>query len=789
MGDVQKSDESSRLLPLLSQGYENPEQYELSKSPLIGKDPNTVAMAQKALDIGSNISGGVKSVEEALAANRASRLDLQKNGPKFLDAWQNKINDLASKNQTISSPELLKGQTIPEFRGREGLKIVDVFQNPRMMGQPVPTTDVRLQDSMGQGFNVGLDELMHESHPDFSVDKNMSDKLNQLNSLPHGSEDRINLSNDMLEDLSSHNESGKKHILVKDPNSNRIMKMSTEDGTIEPLNPKKYNQGGTVKGYADGTDSDGVQPDPSRINPELLNQLDEVSQIPGGESVDFANAESVSPNMGPYRNEKGELDTGKEEKDAEDKAILESAEFKALKPEEQTAYLKQMGMLDSDDSKPSESVASAGPSAPSDKVQEEISTPEGEQAVVEHNLDGSKEPSDASDEKAEIQDVNNQTPSGDKLIPEAMNPDLQNAISHQNSGLMEKLQQAIDQKNRLSAQNRISAASGLIAAGLAGHGAEPNLQALKMSEANENAPLQDLETKVKMSGFDPQSPASMALRQYLQQKGFKVPDTASANDLQTMLPYLKNDQAAQLAMQKAQAQIKSREDIAQKNRDAAAQRVKDLVAGRIAASKAGQESKIGKESRDAEVKAETDMNSTRGKQALMMAQRNLMAVKNAQKMLEEFPDTDKWTPQQVTLFNSEIAKIATGGVPTESQIHELSNPTAASGMANIVQRLTNVPTGADQSKFINLNKQYLEGLGGVAQQTIRDNIGNVAKSYQDKLGPEAYKKLLYRHSDMLGLFTPQQERGIQAVMQAKGMSRQDAIKALVDQNVLKDVNY
>ena len=312
--------------------------------------------------------------------------------------------------------------------------------------------------------------------------------------------------------------------------------------------------------------------------------------------------------------------------------------------------------------------------------------------------------------------------------------------------------------------------------------------------------VQDYQEQVANQKNDPNSPMSQTVRQYMESKGIKVPEDASASDILTVAPYMQKDAGLQNAIQKVILQGKIKQDVVSQQQEAANAReqAREKAAlertqlnnqGRTQAMIAAQGAKQGKEQRDASVKAENDLNSTRGKQALMMAQRNLMSAKNAEQMLKEFPDPDKWTSQQVALFNSEIGKIATGGVPTEGQLSELNNPTAAKSISNFASKLTNVPVGAEQGQFIKLNAKYLSGLKDVSQATIRDNTGNVLKSYQDKLSPEGYKNLLYRHSDALGLFTPAQEKGINAVMQAKGLSRQDAIKALVQEKVIKDVNY
>lgn len=353
---------------------------------------------------------------------------------------------------------------------------------------------------------------------------------------------------------------------------------------------------------------------------------------------------------------------------------------------------------------------------------------------------------------------------------------------------------------------KYGALAGAGFAGKSGIRVDPS-ESLKVIGSNDqysNLPVQKYEEQISNQQNDPNSAVSKTARDYMKNNyHIDVPDNASYGDLGKMFPMIKSDQSLKVAMQKV---VMQQTGAGQRNAatntqkqlaiDAENKRAADALAShekegalnrknRIDTQKAGQEAKQS----GSEQKAEQAMSNARSKPALAMAQRNLVYIQNMKKMFEDYGDPDQWTPAQVSAWNTEKAKVAQGGTPTESMIHELSNPTYGNQMAGLIQKFTATPTGAGQGKFISQDRKYIDGLQDVSQGVVKGNVGDVLKSYQSGLNNDAYKNLLYRHSDALGLFNQNQEKGINAVMAAKGLSRQDAIKALINQNILKDVNY
>jgi hypothetical protein len=524
---------------------------------------------------------------------------------------------------------------------------------------------------------------------------------------------------------------------------------------------ENYSKGGKVKGYADGTEepvqSDNLTPEQFQQHlQDLKDQGNVVNNVDEDPSIITA-----SPNY----------DTSKYDPSSEDDIAEKTPEDKAL--EDQVENEDLAADIKSDKKNP----------------------------PYKGKEDDSDEESPEEDKADEESD---QAPDQDQQPDQSAYSRLLASLNPNKLGSSDALAKAQAQRQNMIASNKDLQLGNLIGAGIASRGGakvSPLPQSFFDSQdKGAGLPVQNIEEQIANQQNDPNSPVSKVVTDYLTKKGFNLPPGTSAKDAMTIMPFLKSDQQLQVAIQKVLMQNKSkegiaganrasREDIAGKGRNAAMERVVAGNQGKIAAAKASQDVKNTNKENDAEIKAENDITNARSKPAIQQAYRNSIAIKNAQKMFQEFPDPDKWTPQQVALYNVEVAKVAGGQAPTEGMIHDLQNPTAASGMANLMQKITNVPTGANQGDFIRLNQKYMNGLADVSNGVIKDNMGNVIKATQDKVGPDKYKNLLYRHSDMLGLYNPQQERGINAVMQAKGLSRQDAIKGLIQQGALKDLNY
>lgn len=516
--------------------------------------------------------------------------------------------------------------------------------------------------------------------------------------------------------------------------------------------------GQSPQGYADGGDvqQDPVMPD---LTPEeIAAREDELKQL-----------QSQGSEQVPVQGEEQDITGALPSKESD---VEESEDPNDKQLEEEMA---------NDDFKAGESGDDSDELANnSDEKDEEDQTPE------ERQLQGMTDDSDQS--------------SKDQAAGLQVNPDMQKAIDSQNSQSND-LKNAQKQRDMAIANQQMAKGAALLGAGIAGRGGskvDPSLALKVIGEGDQyvNLPVQKYEEQIANQQNDPNSPMSKITRDYFTAKGIQVPPSASYSDLSKIAPFIKSDQTLQMGIKKVllqQAGANQRNALSNQtkgeqgdlNRKSRMEQQKLANQGKLAAAKTSQDNK----SAATEQKAEQFVTNARSKPAVAMAQKNLIYLANMKKMIEDYGDPNTWTPSQVAAWNTEKAKVAQGGTPTEGMIHELSNPTYGSQMAGLVQKFTATPTGAGQGKFIAQDRKYVDGLNDVAQNVIKGNVGDVAKSFQSGLTPDAYKNLVYRHSDALGLFNQNQEKGIAAVMAAKGLARQDAIKALIQQGVLKDVNY
>lgn len=105
---------------------------------------------------------------------------------------------------------------------------------------------------------------------------------------------------------------------------------------------------------------------------------------------------------------------------------------------------------------------------------------------------------------------------------------------------------------------------------------------------------------------------------------------------------------------------------------------------------------------------------------------------NTQKILDLIGDKDpnKLNPNMVQLLSSEVGKVATGGVPTEETLKNLSPSDAKMIMARTKQYLTSNPQAGEQGAFVEVFKDYAKTLQHGANKVIDSNMGKLGKAYE-----------------------------------------------------------
>lgn len=113
---------------------------------------------------------------------------------------------------------------------------------------------------------------------------------------------------------------------------------------------------------------------------------------------------------------------------------------------------------------------------------------------------------------------------------------------------------------------------------------------------------------------------------------------------------------------------------------------------------------------------------------------------SADKALEIVKNKKFLTTQDLTLLSSEVAKIATGGVPTEAGIKHLMPSNLATKAAELQNFLSSSPTDAQANEYVKRNMDYLDGMVKESKKTLNGYRSNILKGYKGRVKPEQYSE-------------------------------------------------
>lgn len=143
---------------------------------------------------------------------------------------------------------------------------------------------------------------------------------------------------------------------------------------------------------------------------------------------------------------------------------------------------------------------------------------------------------------------------------------------------------------------------------------------------------------------------------------------------------------------------------------------------------------IGRENRNQAalfMKAKTDLEQMRGDPAVQIAKRNLLLANNALGVYKNYRGKLSEAPASLNnLFKMEEAKMASGGVPTEGELHAISDPTMLSGVQNLLSKLQNVPKGEAKGEFLPMHIDYVKELRQNAVDFLRSNFERKLKPWE-----------------------------------------------------------
>ncbi len=156
-------------------------------------------------------------------------------------------------------------------------------------------------------------------------------------------------------------------------------------------------------------------------------------------------------------------------------------------------------------------------------------------------------------------------------------------------------------------------------------------------------------------------------------------------------------------------------------------------------SQQSHEDKTNKDQNDAYLHMRKDLESFRGNAAAQQASKDVLSADKTLAMVKSKPP-EQFTTQDLSLLAGEMAKIATGGVPTEHGIHNLMPSNLQTKMAEMQNFLTSKPTDAQAGAYIRANMKYVEEMQATAGDTLKTYRHNLAKGYKSKVRPEDFQE-------------------------------------------------
>lgn len=141
------------------------------------------------------------------------------------------------------------------------------------------------------------------------------------------------------------------------------------------------------------------------------------------------------------------------------------------------------------------------------------------------------------------------------------------------------------------------------------------------------------------------------------------------------------------------------------------------------------------------------LESARGNPAAAQAERDIYAATKAKSLMNLMGDPNNLSNQMVNLLHQELAKIATGGVPSQHELEGLDSGALKGKLAGVYQVFSNKPTPANAGAFLKQYDQYANALTGDAQKFIKDKYGRILESRRNRLGERNYGDFKQQYLD------------------------------------------
>lgn len=330
---------------------------------------------------------------------------------------------------------------------------------------------------------------------------------------------------------------------------------------------------------------------------------------------------------------------------------------------------------------------------------------------------------------------------------------------------MAKLKQAQLAQNLMTVNSQIGSAGDIMAASM-GH-YKPQYQEFYADQEKQAAvPVQQLEQRMAMEKYDPNSPTSQSFRNYLAKFGgqdvTKLGNISAAQAEQIAPMAFKQFEAQQAQGARAQ-ELKARNEerlqqtqmIADQRREAAKDRnlmMKLMMDNKNQATKDKQAQMEADKQNKIFASTGQLLEQMRGSPAVSQAEKDIYASSKADSLANLYPDPNKLSPTQVRLLATEVSKVASGGAPTMEELKGVTPDTFRGQLAGVVQKFTNSPSPANAADFIQQYKDYTKALTKDAQKVIQDRYGRIIEPRKSLMSDDQYDALKQQYTNR---FNPQ----------------------------------
>lgn len=155
--------------------------------------------------------------------------------------------------------------------------------------------------------------------------------------------------------------------------------------------------------------------------------------------------------------------------------------------------------------------------------------------------------------------------------------------------------------------------------------------------------------------------------------------------------------------------------------------------------------KITEKQSKAYVDANNALNNFRGNKMLQQANLNTLSAKNA---LDQLEGKDFYTTQDIALFNAELGKMASNGIPGEHTMAQFEANNINRKLAEGEAFLTGKPTDAQADEYLKRNVGYLEKLQKTSQGELDKARTRILHAYTHQLNKDDFNQLLTDYPEL-----------------------------------------